>query len=87
MREKVGNTKRCLHRPDGVRLAYPKIYRCKGKVCFFVKSTDKVPKDAIPFDTYGAEFTHYGDDCTFETFIKAFNLKSPGLTFNCGNCP
>jgi hypothetical protein len=51
----------------------------KARFVFLSKSTDKVPKDAIPFDMYGAEFTHYGDDCTFETFIKAFNLKVPAL--------
>lgn len=39
----------------------------KAKFVFLSKSTDKAPKDAIPFDMYGAEFTHYGDDCTFET--------------------
>lgn len=51
----------------------------KAKFVFLSKNTDKVPKDAIPFDMYGAEFTHYGDDCTFETFIKAFNLKDAAL--------
>ncbi|MGA9994449.1 MAG: chromate resistance protein ChrB domain-containing protein [Pyrinomonadaceae bacterium] len=29
---------------------------------------------AIPFDMYGAEFTHHGEDCTFETLIKRFAL-------------
>src|SRR5207247_103883 len=28
------------------------------------------PKEAIPFDTPGAELSHVGDDCTFETLIK-----------------
>ena len=29
---------------------------------------------AIPFDMYGAEFTHQGEDCSFETILKRFGL-------------
>jgi hypothetical protein len=29
---------------------------------------------AIPFDMYGANFTHQGEDCTFETMLKRFGL-------------
>jgi len=29
---------------------------------------------AIPFDMFGAEFTHHGEDCTFETMLKQFGL-------------
>jgi hypothetical protein len=31
---------------------------------------------AIPFDMFGAEFTHHGEDCTFETMIKCFGLSA-----------
>ena len=51
----------------------------KARFIFLPKSTDKTPKGAIPFDMYGAEFTHHGDDCTFETLIKAFGLKDAAL--------
>jgi hypothetical protein len=35
---------------------------------------------AIGFDIYGAEFTHRGEDCTFETMIKEFqNSENIGL--------
>ncbi len=35
---------------------------------------------AIPFDMFGAEFTHHGEDCTFETMLKQFGLaESKGL--------
>ncbi len=51
----------------------------KAKFVFLSKNPDKVPKDTIPFDMYGAEFTHHGNDCTFETLIKAFNLKYSAL--------
>jgi hypothetical protein len=40
------------------------------------------PKDhpsAIPYDMMGVEFTHHGDDCTFETLLKRFGLKNPAL--------
>ena len=30
---------------------------------------------AIPFDMFGAEFTHQGEDCTFETLLKRFGLS------------
>ena len=28
---------------------------------------------------YGSEFTHHGNDCTFETLIKAFGLEDAAL--------
>ncbi|MBX3742586.1 MAG: chromate resistance protein [Akkermansiaceae bacterium] len=34
---------------------------------------------AIPYDMMGVEFTHHGDDCTFETLLKRFGLVDPGL--------
>ena len=49
------------------------------KARFVFSSKDKIPGDAIPFDMYGSEFTHHGEDCTFETFIKAFDLKDSAL--------
>jgi hypothetical protein len=35
--------------------------------------------DALPFDMFEGEFTHHGDDCTFETLLKRFGLKEKGL--------
>lgn len=49
------------------------------KARFVFSSKDKIPGNAIPFDMYGSEFTHHGEDCTFETFIKAFDLKDTAL--------
>lgn len=34
---------------------------------------------ATPFDIPGVEFTHYGKDCTFDYFIKKFNIKDPAV--------
>lgn len=50
-----------------------------AKFVFISKGKNNLPKNAIPFDMYGAEFTHHGDACTFETLIKAFDLKDHAL--------
>ena len=34
---------------------------------------------ATPFDVPGVEFTHYGEDCTFDYFIKKYKIKDPAL--------
>lgn len=34
---------------------------------------------AIPYDMMGVEFSHHGDDCTFETLLKKFGLEDPIL--------
>lgn len=31
--------------------------------------------DAIPYDMFEAEFSHHGDDCTFETMVKRFGIE------------
>ena len=41
---------------------------------YFVFDGETV-EGAIPFDMYGAEFTHHGEDCTFETMLKRFGLS------------
>src|SRR6266849_5879162 len=38
------------------------------------------PKESVPFDTPGAELSHVGDDCTFETLIKRAGLRDRRLT-------
>jgi hypothetical protein len=46
----------------------------------FVFSNDPASQPAaIPYDMMGVEFTHHGDDCTFETLLKRFGLIDPGL--------
>jgi hypothetical protein len=41
---------------------------------YFVADGESV-ENAIPFDMFGAEFTHQGEDCTFETMLKRFALR------------
>jgi hypothetical protein len=35
---------------------------------------------AIPFDMTGVEFTHHGEDCTFENLLRRFGLKDKTLS-------
>lgn len=35
--------------------------------------------DAIPYDIPGAEYSHYGDECTFDYIIKKHQLTDPSL--------
>ncbi|HCY18719.1 MAG TPA: hypothetical protein DHU69_02940 [Deltaproteobacteria bacterium] len=51
----------------------------KARFVFVSKGTEKAPRGTVPFDMYGSEFTHHGEDCTFETLMKAFDLKDPAL--------
>lgn len=50
-----------------------------AKFVFISKGENKLSKNTVPFDMYGAEFTHHGDDCTLETLIRVFDLKDPAL--------
>jgi AraC-like DNA-binding protein len=36
-------------------------------------------QDAIPFDIPGVEFTHYGEECTFDYLIRKYDLKDPAI--------
>ena len=42
---------------------------------FLFADPQDFPADAIPFDTPGAELSHVGEDCTFETLVKQFGLE------------
>jgi hypothetical protein len=35
--------------------------------------------NAVPYDIPGAEYSHYGDECTFDFIIKKHNLADPEL--------
>jgi hypothetical protein len=35
--------------------------------------------NAIPFDIPDVEFTHYGDQCTFDYFVKKYNIADPAI--------
>jgi hypothetical protein len=38
-----------------------------------------VPEGALTFDTFGGDFTHEGDECTFEVLARRFGVTDPGV--------
>jgi hypothetical protein len=50
------------------------------KAKFVFASEEKLPHGAIHFDVLGAEFTHNGDRCTFETLLESFHVKDAALS-------
>jgi hypothetical protein len=45
----------------------------------FVTDPDEVPADATAFDMRGAELSHHGGDCSFETILRRYQLQDPVL--------
>jgi hypothetical protein len=45
----------------------------------FVDDADDVPADATAFDMRGADLSHRGGDCSFETFLKAYEFADEAL--------
>jgi hypothetical protein len=45
----------------------------------FVTDPDEVPADATPFDMRGAELSHHGGECSFEAFLRRYELDDPVL--------
>src|SRR5437667_2677843 len=47
---------------------------------FYFVTEGETVEGAIPFDMYDVQFTHHGEDCTFETMLNRFGLgASQGL--------
>ncbi len=49
------------------------------KAKFVFSSDAEAHPGAVRFDMFGGEFTHVGDDCTFETLTKHFKLRDRRL--------
>lgn len=45
----------------------------------FVDDPDEVPADATAFDMRGVELSHHAGDCSFETFLRRYELDDPVL--------
>ena len=45
----------------------------------FVADPAQVPPDVTPFDMRGVELGHHGDDCSFETILRRYDLADPVL--------
>ncbi|WP_375447820.1 chromate resistance protein ChrB domain-containing protein [uncultured Fibrella sp.] len=73
-------------RPKIDRIACPWLIRRfidPGAQIVFVPADEVLAKaealGATPFDITGAEFSHYGTDCTFDYFLKKYDLRDPAL--------
>jgi hypothetical protein len=47
---------------------------------YFFGDPTEAPEGAEHFDVAGARLSHHGDDCSFETFLKEYELTDPILT-------
>jgi hypothetical protein len=45
----------------------------------FVDDSEHVPSDATPFDMRGVDLSHHRGDCSFETFLRRYELDDPVL--------
>lgn len=45
----------------------------------YVDDLDDVPAEATAFDMVGCDLTHHGDDVTFETILRRYELSDPTL--------
>ncbi len=50
-----------------------------GAEFVFVDDPVEVPVDATPFDMRGADLSHHSGDCSFETFLRRYELTDPVL--------
>ena len=46
----------------------------------FAADLASVPAHGVPFDMFGAEFSHQGDGCTFETLCSVFGVNAPAIS-------
>jgi hypothetical protein len=45
----------------------------------FVEDPAAVPAEATAFDMRGADLSHHGGDCSFETILRRYGLEDPVL--------
>jgi len=45
----------------------------------FFGDPSEAPEEGELFDVVGARLSHHGDDCSFETFLKEYELDDPVL--------
>jgi hypothetical protein len=45
----------------------------------FIDDPEDIPPDATGFDIRGVLLTHHNGDCSFETFLKQYDLKDDAL--------
>jgi hypothetical protein len=52
----------------------------KARFRFVVPDGFRARPFEVSFDMAEADFTHVDDDCSFETFVRRFSLREPGLS-------
>jgi hypothetical protein len=45
----------------------------------FLEDPDEIPADVTGFDMRGADLSHHGSDCSFETILRRYDLDDPVL--------
>src|SRR3989454_1055905 len=48
---------------------------CDPEAKFAFADAADAARKGIPFDVLGADFSHHGEDCTFETLVRRFGVK------------
>ena len=51
----------------------------EGAAFAFFEDPAEAPEGAELFDVVGARYSHRGEDCSFETFLKEYELRDPVL--------
>jgi hypothetical protein len=74
----VGNAGALPRRPRRLRLADPPLHRPRGAFCLRRRS-DEIPGDATPFDIGDVELSHHHGECSFEAFLRRYELADPVL--------
>jgi len=64
---------------DRVGAAWLILHFIDPKAKFVFSSDPEEHPGAIRFDMFGGDFTHAGEDCTFETLLKRFSLRDKRL--------
>jgi hypothetical protein len=45
----------------------------------FAPDREAVPRDGVPFDMFGVDFSHHGEHCTFETLCARFGIDDAAV--------
>ena len=55
-------------------------YRCRIHICIKRAGIEKAKElNAIPYDIPGAEYSHYGDECTFDYIVKKHHVEDEAI--------
>src|SRR3712207_8541017 len=66
--------------PRSTLFPYTTLFRSDPQAAFaFFGDPAEAPEGAELFDVAGARLSHRGEDCSFETFLKEYELEDPLL--------